>query len=147
MRSTNRLVSLGFGVAALLTLAATARAQNPTPAPAPAPAAAPAAVDTNALWAGDWDYQINWRDSTIEGTMRIVYSGGRFTGTVTRSGVPPAPVRSFSLSKNKRDMNLSVDWNGQEVRFSGHMENPRSITGQASMTGGFGRLIVRKRSD
>ena len=143
MRSTSRFMAMGFGLALSLGTARVARAQDP----APAPAAAPAAVDTNQMWAGEWDYELTWRDSTIDGTMRVIYSGNRFTGTVTREGVPPAPFRSFSLSKNKRDMSASVDWNGQEVRFNGHMENPRSVTGQASMTGSFGRLIMRKRSD
>ncbi len=147
MRSTSRLLGLCFGVALSLGTAQAALAQDPAAPPAPAPAAAPAAVDSNQMWVGEWEYQLNWRDSTIEGTMRVNLSGTRFTGTVTRSGIPPAPFRSFSLSKNHKDMSASVDWNGQDVHFNGHMENPRSVTGQASMTGSFGRLIMRKRSD
>ena len=148
MLSRNRLyVVLGLSATALIGGAAQAQAQQPPAppaAPAPAPAAAPAAVDSNALWAGDWDFTIQLRDSTIGGGWRINYIAGHFTGIVARPGLPPSPVRSFTL-RGTKDMTLAVDWNGELYTFTGHLENPRNISGTVSAHGGIGRLRATKR--
>ncbi len=143
--SRNRLMlSLSVAAAAFGAGSTTARAQTPAAAAAPAAPARPA-VDSNALWAGDWDFQIQLRDSTIGGGWRLNYVDGHFSGIVARPGVPPSPIRSFIVRPNGRDMTLSVDWNGEEYVFSGHLENVRNITGQVSFRGGIGRLRAQKR--
>jgi hypothetical protein len=143
--SRNRLiVSLTVALVAAGSQAAVARAQTPEPAAAAAAPARPA-VDSNAMWAGDWDFQIQLRDSTIGGGWRLNYVDGRFSGIVARPGVPPSPIRSFTLRTNKRDMQLTVDWNGEEYVFTGRLENARNIQGQVSFRGGIGRLRAQKR--
>ena len=139
MRSRNRLIlSLA---AALIVVSGRAQAQTPQPAAEPARPA----VDSNAMWAGDWDFQIQLRDSTIGGGWRLNYVDGHFSGIVARPGVPPSPIRSFRIGNNKRDMTLSVDWNGEEYVFTGRLENARNIQGQVSFRGGIGRLRAQKR--
>jgi hypothetical protein len=139
MKSSNRLI-----VASALMLAAlgsVSRAGYAQDAPAPA------AVDSNALYAGDWDFTIQLRDSTIGGGWRLNYVQGRFSGIVARPGVPPSPVKEFTVRENsKRDMRLVVDWNGEEYVFTGRLENVRNITGTVSYRGGIGRLRAQKRS-
>ena len=66
--SRNRLIlSLALVLAAIAAKAGKAQAQTPQPAAEPARPA----VDSNALWAGDWDFQIQLRDSTIGGGWRL----------------------------------------------------------------------------
>ena len=139
MSSKRLLVSLVL--AAALGGARAGLAQNP-PVPAPAPAAA--SVDSAAMWAGDWDFQLQLRDSTIGGGWRLNYVQGHFTGIVARPGLAPSPIRSFTLRSN-RDMTLTVDWNGEMYTFSGHLDSPRNITGTVSAHGGIGRLRASKR--
>jgi hypothetical protein len=140
--SRNRLMlALGLAVAAVGSRAASARAQTPDAAATPARAA----VDSNTFFAGDWDFQIQMRDSTIGGGWRLNYVDGHFSGIVARPGVPPSPIRSFVVRPNHRDMTLTVDWNGEEYVFTGRLENARNITGQVSFRGGLGRLRAQKR--
>jgi hypothetical protein len=109
----------------------------------PASAAAPLA-DSVAAFTGDWGFTIQFRDSTIGGGWRINHADGRFTGIVSRPGVPPSPIRSFSV-RNGRDMTLSVEWKGEPYTFTGHLENPRNITGSVSYRGGTGQFRAQKR--
>lgn len=139
MKSCKRLLVPMTVVLAAVGAQSVAHAQEAQPA-----AAAPA-VDSNAFWAGDWDFQIQLRDSTIGGGWRLNYVQGRFSGIVARPGVPPAPIRSFVVRTNKKDMTLTVDWNGEEYVFNGHLENARSISGNVSYRGGIGRLRATKR--
>lgn len=138
MKSSNRLIVASvFALAALGTVPRAGYAQD---------APAPAAVDSNALFAGDWDFTIQLRDSTIGGGWRLNYVQGRFSGIVARPGVPPSPVKEFTVRENsKRDMRLVVDWNGEEYVFTGRLENVRNITGTVSYRGGIGRLRAQKR--
>jgi hypothetical protein len=139
-------------VAALLLLALVGRAvpawsQEPVPAPtpaaAPAPPAAPA-VDSNLLWVGDWDYTAQLRDSTIEGVWRINYTNGRFSGIAQRSGKPPAPISSISVRDHYRNITLTAYFDGESYTFSGHLDNPRTITGMLT-TRGMARFRAVKR--
>lgn len=140
--SRNRLyATLGLTIVALGASASTALAQAPAAAPA---APAPAAVDSNTLWAGDWDFTMQLRDSTIGGGWRLNYVQSRFSGIVARPGLPPSPIKSFTL-RGARDMTMTVDWNGEIYTFTGHLENPRNITGTISGRGGIGRLRAQKR--
>ena len=144
MSQTRWFATLALAVAFAGSRAIPALAQETPPAAPPAAPAAPA-VDSNALWAGDWDFQIQLRDSTIGGGWRVNYVQGRFTGIVARPGLPPSPIRAFTL-RTKRDMTLTVDWNGELYTFTGHLESPRTITGTVSAHGGIGRLRANKRS-
>lgn len=156
----SRPLILALAVVALsLHRAGLAVAQEPQPAAAPpaAPAATPA-VDSNMLWTGDWDFSAQTRDSTFEGTWRINYSNGQFTGTVamiqatanmsgntSRLGFPPAPVSAMSVRDHFRNFQLTVYFNGESYTFSGHLDNANRITGSLSSRGGIGRLRAQRR--
>lgn len=140
------VIALSVGRAGL------ARAQDPQPAPA-----APA-VDSNLLWTGDWDFSAQMRDSTYEGSWRLNYSNGQFTGTVAlgqatsnttggsyRIGLPPAPVSAMTVRDHFRNFQLTVFFNGESFTFSGHLDNPTRISGSLSTRGGIGRLRAQKR--
>ena len=137
---SNRRLLFSLVVAAALVGSRALLAQDAAAAPAPA---APR-VDSAAMWAGDWDFQIQLRDSTIGGGWRLNYVQGRFTGIVARPGLAPSPIRAFTL-RGTRDMTLTVDWNGELYTFSGHLDTPRTITGTVSAHGGIGRLRASKR--
>jgi hypothetical protein len=141
MSRNGLMLALAVAALALGGRAANAQAQTRDSAAAPARAA----VDSNTFFAGDWDFQIQERDSTIGGGWRVNYVDGRFTGIVARPGVPPSPIKSFVVRPNHRDMTMSVDWNGEEYVFTGHLENARNITGSVSFRGGIGRLRAQKR--
>ena len=143
--SRNRLyATLGLAFAAAGAFALPAQAQAPAAAPAAPASAAPAAVDSNTLWAGDWDFTMQLRDSTIGGGWRLNYIQNHFSGIVARPGLPPSPIKSFTV-RGSRDMTMTVDWNGEIYTFSGHLENQRNITGTVSGHGGIGRLRAQKR--
>jgi hypothetical protein len=128
--------------------AAPALAQDPQPAPAaaPAPAPAPPAVDSNLLWAGDWDFQAQKRDATISGAWRLTYANGQFTGVVALEGMPPSPVRGVTIRNHFRDFELRVDFNSETYVFTGHLDNSYTINGTLStMGGGLGRMRASKR--
>ncbi len=146
-------------VALTLSRGGLAVAQDSPPAPAPpaAPPAAPA-LDSNMLWTGDWDFSAQMRDSTYDGTWRIIYANGRFTGSVAmsqatsnlsgatyRTGLPPAPVSAMAVRDHFRSFQLTVYFNSESFTFSGHLDNPTRITGSLSTRGGIGRLRAQKR--
>lgn len=143
-------------IALSLGRAGVARAQDTPPAPAATPVAP--AVDSNLLWTGDWDFSAQTRDSTFDGSWRLNYSSGQFTGTVVlaqatsnlgggtrRTGFPPAPVSAMSVRDHFRNFLLTVYFNGEAYTFSGHLDNPNRITGTYSTRGGIGRLRAQKR--
>ena len=148
----NRTPTIVAGLLLALSAGAVpARSQEPAPAPPaptnPAPAAAPApappaapAVDSNGLWVGEWEYSAQLRDSTIDGLWRINYANGRFTGVVMIPGMPPSPISSMSVRDHFRNFSLTAYFNNDAFTFSGHLDNPRNVTGTLSIRGGIGRL-------
>ncbi|MFI5207038.1 MAG: hypothetical protein ACHQU8_03170 [Gemmatimonadales bacterium] len=137
---------------ALLSLcpAGLAVAQEPQPAPAPAaapPAAAAApAVDSNTLYVGDWVFTAQLRDNTIDGTWRINYANGRFTGVVTIPGEPaPSPISQMSVRDHFRNVRITAYFNSEEYTFTGRLDNPVNINGTLQTRNGIGRMRAQKR--
>ena len=107
-------------------------------------AAAPQAnQDSMMLFTGDWDWTANLRDSTVSGAWRVNYANGRFTGVVTRPGMAPQPIKSFTV--RGRTFTLTADWNGDMYTFQGTLENPRNASGTFTTRGSLGRLRIQKR--
>jgi hypothetical protein len=121
-----------------------ARAQDPQPAPAAAAPAAPA-VDSNEMFIGEWEFTAQFRDSSVTGLWRINYAGGHFTGTVLMPGVPPSPINSMTVRDHFRNFSLTAYFNGDRFDFSGHLDNPRTVSGTMSTRGGMGRLRAQRR--
>jgi hypothetical protein len=143
----SRPLVLALAVAALtLHHAGLAVAQDPQPAPA-APAAAPAApaVDSNALWEGDWDFTAQANDSQMDGVWRINDANGRFTGVVAIPGHPPAPISAMTVRDHYRNFSLTAYFNGESYVFSGRLDNPRTVSGTMTIRGGIGRMRAQKR--
>ena len=155
---TPTLVAAGL-LFVLAARAVPAWSQEPAPAPAPPnPAPSAPAVDSNMLYVGDWDFTAELRDSTVEGAWRINYANGRFTGVVAlasitphsgasvRPGLPPSPISSMSVRDHYRNFTLTAYFNNESYVFSGHLDNPRTVTGTLSIRGGIGRLRALKRA-
>ena len=119
-----------LAAASCLALAGAAplRAQDTTKAPAPG-------LDSAQLYVGDWDFTVGRRDSTISGVWRINYTNGRFSGIAQRSGKPPAPISSITVRDHYRNITLTVYFDGESYTFSGHLDNPRTITGMLTTRG------------
>lgn len=122
---------LAIAVIALsVTGAGLARAQDPQPAPAAAPA-----VDSNTIYVGDWSFSAGTRDSAIAGFWRIVYTNGRFSGVIQRTGQPPAPISSITVRDHYRNITITAFFNGESYTFSGHLDNPQTINGMLTTRG------------
>jgi hypothetical protein len=146
-RAQSPAIALAF-IALSLGRAGTAVAQDPQPTPAPAAApAAPAvpAVDSNEFYVGEWDFSAQFRDSTINGLWRINYLNGHFNGTVLLPGMPPSPISGMTVRDHFRTVSLSAYFNGEQWSFSGHLDNPRTVSGTMSTRGGMGRLRAQRR--
>ena len=122
-------------------------AQEPQPAPAPAPAAPAApAVDSNTLYVGDWEFTAQQRERDVEGDWRINYSNGRFTGLVAIQGGPgTSPISQMTVRDHYRNFRITAYFNNEEYTFSGHLDNPVSITGTLETRDGIVRMRARKR--
>jgi hypothetical protein len=146
----SRPLAIVVAAAALsLCRAGLAAAQDPQPAPAAAaPPAAPAApaVDSNTLYVGDWVFTTQLRERSVDGTWRINYGNGRFTGVVTIQGGPaPSPISQMSVRDRFRNVRITAYFNNEEYTFTGHLDNPVNISGTLQTRDGIWRMRAQKR--
>lgn len=134
-----RKVALSMAALALLG-AVSARAQDTTKAAPPAPA-----VDSNELWVGEWEFNAQFRDTSIAGLWRISYGGGRFSGQVLLERLPPSPISNMTVRDHFKNMSLTAYFNGDAYNFTGHLDNMRSVSGTLGTRAGIGRLRAQRR--